>query len=177
MKILCISGKARHGKDLSGEIFKALLEKKDYKVLIAHQADLVKYICTRFFNWNGIKDYEGRTLLQHVGTDVVRAQHPDYWVEFLCGIFEMFPDVWDYVIIPDTRFPNEIDLFKERGFDVKHIRIVRPDFDNGLTEEQKNHASETALDNVVPDETILNDGTLSDLHDKIDAFINKYIGD
>ncbi len=40
-----------------------------YKVLIAHYADLVKYVAKTFFEWNGEKDEYGRSLLQHIGTE------------------------------------------------------------------------------------------------------------
>ena len=59
-------------------------------------------------------------------------------------LLELFKDEWDYVLIPDTRFPNEIEGMAD--FNPKHIRIVRPGF-NMLTEEQQKHPSETALDN------------------------------
>ena len=71
---------------------------------------------------------------------------------------------WDYVIIPDCRFPNEIDVLKEKGFDVNHIQIIRPGFMSPLSAEQQNHPSETALDDVVPDIKVFNNGTLSDLY-------------
>ena len=66
MKVICISGKARHGKDTLAGILKTHLEDQGNKVLIAHFGDLVKYICEKFFDWNGQKDEEGRTLLQYV---------------------------------------------------------------------------------------------------------------
>ena len=44
MKVICISGKAQHGKDTSAKLIKMILEANGYKVLIAHYGDLVKYI-------------------------------------------------------------------------------------------------------------------------------------
>lgn len=108
------------------------------KVLIAHYADLVKHICRAFFGWDGKKDERGRSLLQRVGTDLVRTKDPNYWVDFIIEMVQMFPGEWRYVIIPDTRFPNEIERLKEvPDFNVVHVRITRPGFDNSLTEEQK----------------------------------------
>lgn len=49
MKVICISGKAQHGKDTSANLLKMMLEADGYKVLIAHYGDLVKYICKTFF--------------------------------------------------------------------------------------------------------------------------------
>lgn len=167
MKILCISGKAQHGKDTTAGMLKTALESDGYKVLVTHYADLLKYICRTFFGWDGTKDEYGRHILQYVGTDVIRGKNPDQWVEFVANILTMFPDEWDYVLIPDCRFPNEIEYLKSHGFDVTHLRIVRPNFKSPLTKEQQGHLSEIALDNVTPDHTIKNDAGLHELRMKI----------
>ena len=161
MKLILISGKAGHGKDTLAKFMKAELETTYKSVLIIHYGDLLKYICKQLFGWDGNKDEKGRTLLQYVGTDVIRKQKPEYWVQFVADMLTFFPDQWDYVIIPDVRFPNEIEGLA--GFNPYHIRIVRPGF-NMLTEEQQKHPSETALDdysNVWG--RVMNSGTLDDL--------------
>lgn len=167
LKIFLISGKAQHGKDTFAQILYDDLKSGGNRVLLCHYADLVKYIAKTFFNWNGEKDKEGRTILQYIGTDIVREKRPNYWVEFILEVLEMFGENWDYVIVPDTRFPNEIDLVKSVYHNVDFIKVVRPDFDNGLTEEQKSHPSETALDDIEADYTFYNDGTLDDLIAKV----------
>ena len=146
LKIILLSGKAQHGKDSAANMLKEKLESKGKKVLIAHYGDLVKYTCKTFFNWNGEKDEQGRTILQEVGTDRIRAKHPDIWVDYIKNILSVFEDKWDYVLIPDTRFPNEIDVMKNTFKDVTSIHVVRTNFISQLTEEQRNHRSETALD-------------------------------
>ena len=74
MKIITISGKAQHGKDTTAEMLKKKLEELQYKVLIIHYADYVKYVCRQYFNWDGNKDEKGRTILQQVGTNLARAR-------------------------------------------------------------------------------------------------------
>ena len=111
--------------------------------------------------------------MQYVGTDVIRKQAPDFWVDFISSVLTYFNENWDYVLIPDTRFPNEIDKLLSNGFDVTHIRVVRPNFESSLTEEQKNHPSETALDNVSPDFYIYNEGSIDELQLKIDKWIKE----
>lgn len=143
MIVIPISGKAGHGKDTLAGYMKTVFENHGKKVLVTHYGDLVKYICRMFFGWDGQKDEAGRTLLQYVGTDIVRAQSPDYWVTFIKDMLTFFSDQWDYVLIPDTRFPNEVDCLSPLY--VLHIRIYRPGF-SMLTEEQQKHPSETALD-------------------------------
>ena len=170
MKVITISAKAKSGKDFCANLIKQKLESRGNKVLITHYADLLKYICKTFFGWDGKKNMEGRTLLQYVGTDVIRQKNPDYWVNFLIEIFNLFPDEWDYVLIPDTRFPNENDLMKEY-FDVTTVRVTRPNYDNGLTEEQQKHESEIALDDYNFDYRITNNSDAS-IHNEIDEFMS-----
>lgn len=170
MKIIVISGKARAGKDTFAGFLKTVIENSGKKVLVTHYGDLVKYICKMFFSWNGVKDEAGRSILQHVGTEGVRTKKPDFWVDFIYQMLECFPDEWDYVLIPDARFPNEINYLKNKGLDVTHVRIFRPG-DNGLTEEQKCHPSETSLDTYPYDVRVDNDGTLEDLAVKTSKFI------
>lgn len=176
MRVILISGKAQHGKDTTASIIRDALEADRYKVLIAHYGDLVKYVCSTFFGWNGEKDDAGRTLLQYVGTDVVRAKRQDYWVEFITGILELFNEEWDYVLIPDCRFPNEIDCMKNAGIDATHVRVVRQNFTSPLTEEQQKHPSETALDNTIPDAYINNCGTIDDLRITISKWLTELNG-
>lgn len=173
--ILC-SGRVRHGKDTSAEIIKENLEKRGYKVLITHYADLLKFICKNFFGWNGEKDETGRTLLQQVGTNCIREQDPDYWVNFVANLIRMFPDRYDFVLIPDTRFPNEIERIADAGFPATHVRIIRPDFESQLTEEQENHPSETALDNTAPDFVIKNT-TMSALRSQLQMFCDTIVSE
>lgn len=161
---ICISGKAQNGKDTSAEIFKNELVNRGHSVLVIHQADLLKYICKSFFNWNGEKDEAGRTLLQQVGTNVIRKVEPDFWVDFIAKVTGFFKDTWDYIIIPDTRFPNELEKLKADDANVFHVRVIRKGFKSPLTKEQQQHPSETALDCIESDFTLLNDKGIDDLY-------------
>lgn len=149
------------------------LERDGHKVLITHYGDLLKYICKAFLGWDGKKDRKGRSLLQHVGTDIVRVRSPNYWVDFVVDILSFFDGYWDYVIIPDVRFPNELSRLKDGGLDMVHIRIVRPDFVSQLTAEQQTHPSEIALNEVQPDYCIWNAGGLEELKTKIINWIRE----
>ncbi|WP_289189381.1 hypothetical protein [Xylanibacter rodentium] len=161
---ICISGKAQNGKDTSAEIFKNELIIRGHSVLVIHQADLLKYICKAFFNWNGEKDEAGRTLLQQVGTNVIRKVEPDFWVDFIAKVTGFFKDTWDYIIVPDTRFPNELEKLKANDANIFHVRVIREGFKSPLTEEQQQHPSETALDGIESDFTLINDKGIDDLY-------------
>ena len=146
-KVILISGKAGCGKDTLGKALKKVYIAKgvpDEKIRIVHFADLLKYIAREYFEWDGVKDEIGRDILQNIGTDVIRAKEPDFWVDFIKKMLTLFEGYWDYVIIPDARFPNEISKMRE-SFPTISIRVER-DFDTCLNKDQLAHASETALD-------------------------------
>ena len=144
MRVILISGSARFGKDSTAFMMKELLEKQKKKVLIIHYADNLKLFAKNYFGWSGQKDQKGRELLQWLGTDVVRNNYEDTWVDMIIALLKGIKTLYDYVIIPDVRFPNEIDKMCD-NFNCITVRIIRPDFENGLTDEQKNHPSEVAL--------------------------------
>lgn len=175
MKVICISGKARHGKDVTGSFIKEELVSRGYRVLVTHYSDLLKYICKTFFGWNGEKDDAGRKILQHVGTDVVRTLVPDFWVNFIIDILLMFSGEWDFVVIPDCRFPNEIERLRSFGIDSVLVRVIRSNFDNGLSEEAKNHISETALDNYNYDYVLMNTD-LDELRRAVGVLVENIVG-
>lgn len=177
MTIITLSAKAEGGKDTTALQIKNQLEDMGYSVLITHYADLLKYICRQFFDWDGKKNEEGRTILQRVGTNTVREKKPEYWVDFIKDILDFFPDEWDYVLIPDTRFPNEIDSLKQDGFNCISVHITRPNYENHLTDEQRRHPSETALDEYKFDYEMINPGSIEELNKEVRKFINILGGD
>lgn len=173
MKVILISGKAQNGKDTVADFLHKALVNDSKRVLVTHYADLLKYICTNYFGWDGNKDARGRQMLQYVGTDVIRKQNPTLWVDFVSMLLKYFHENWEYVIIPDCRFPNEVTTMVDNGFDTVHLRVVRNNFKSPLTEEQQQHPSEIALDNVEPDYFIYNDGTLGELEENIIKWIKE----
>lgn len=175
MKIVCISGKAQNGKDTTAQFLKEILEANGKRVLIAHFGDLLKYICKTFFGWDGQKDEKGRTLLQYVGTDKIRAVSPDFWADFIVSILSIFRDEWDYVLLPDCRFPNEYELFQSYDMSAILLRVIRPNFTSPLTEEQQRHPSETSLDNYPYDVMLYNDGTLEKFKSTVSDFAKEFL--
>lgn len=174
MRVILVSGKAQNGKDTTAFIMRELLEKQQKKVLIIHYADNLKLFAKNYFGWNGIKDENGRKLLQWLGTDVIRKNYKDTWVDMIIALLKGIKTLYDYIIIPDVRFPNEVDKMCD-NFDCVTIRIIRPNFNNGLTDEQKNHPSETALDDYPMEYELINYGGLENLLETTKTFL-KNIG-
>ena len=107
-------------------------------------------VATTYFGWDGEKDEKGRELLQKLGTDLGRTNNPNVWVNCVKEIVKALQTEYDFVLIPDVRFPNEMD-WSDTPFFTFTIRVNRQNEDgtpyiNHLTEEQKQHSSEVALD-------------------------------
>ena len=125
-----------------------------------------------------------RELLQKLGTEAMRnGLHTNVWVNALMADYHLTPNKsmdelfnehflnnkseihyklpnW---IITDIRFPNEMDAVKAKGGIT--IRVNRTNRWNKPQDIE--HTSETALDNHEFDFVIDNNGTISDLIDKV----------
>ena len=76
-----------------------------------------------------------------------------------------------YVLIPDCRFKNEIEAFKQDGWPNVSVRIIRDNFISNLTEKQLNHPSETALDDYEFDYYIFNSGDMDYLNKEVEYLV------
>jgi hypothetical protein len=179
--IVGLSGKAGAGKDTLAE----LLVKTGRYTRMAFADALKQDVATMLYgnpapgniarlnaDKRGIP--EVRSLLQSYGV-ARRALQPDYWVDrlfnewdrylyfsrkgtglYICGENGDIATPPSRLVVPDVRFVNEADAIKERSGVI--IRVHRPRFDNGLTEEQKLHPSETELDTYSFDYRVFNAG-------------------
>ena len=158
--IILISGKAGHGKTTFANLLEKELVANERSVLRIAFADYLKYICTKYYGWDGVKNESGRKILQHIGTDVVRARDSNFWADIVARLINALDEEYDYYIIDDVRFPNEIESFPFESS--LHIRLERyvnekERYINPLmTEEELTHISEVALDDYAPDIFIVN---------------------
>lgn len=118
------------------------------------------------------KPPEVRSLLQIVGTDLIRNQiDPDFWVKKLYEENKDLLENWlhdknVHICLTDARFLNELEWVRTLGGIV--IRIIRA----GI--EQSSHISEIESASFKADFTIENNGTIEEYRDKI-RFILKDI--
>jgi hypothetical protein len=173
IKIILISGKAESGKDSTAILLKQSLEASGKKVLIVHYADYLKFICRQYYNWDGNKDEKGRHILQYIGTDVIRKRKPSFWVEIVIMLLSVLNLDYDFAIIPDCRFLDEISLMKKE-YDTVAVNVVRLNYTNSLTPEQKIHPSETALDEFTFDYVLESEDGLDNLEKSVEKFIIAY---
>ena len=118
---------------------------------------------------------EVRRIWQRFGTDVMRAERDDYWIQKAAD--DMFESGYDRVVFTDCRFPNEADMVY--GLSVAHERInssvwqvVRP----GVELQPGAHVSEQHVGLMAEEVTIHNDGTLADLTDTVNDAVRYVTG-
>lgn len=98
-----------------------------------------------------------RRILQLWGSEVRRAENPEYWVNRAMGTVNSR----DCFIFSDMRFPNEAAAIREAGGVI--WKIERPVTLGGVP----NHVSEAAIKDISADRVIENTGTLLDLAGKL----------
>lgn len=115
------------------------------------------------YGWDEAKEADSyiRAIQLFTGTEAGRALDEDLWVK---AALAHAPK--GLVVVTDMRFPNEFKAVQERGGVT--WRITRP----GNTAAP--HVSDTALDMYEFDEYIDNDGTKTDLANRVIDLIYKY---
>jgi len=188
MKILGVAGQLRNGKD---EIADFIASKLDYK-RAAFASNVKRIFCETFGvdldfveKWKTIAepppgfDMPVRQALQFIG-DGFRKIKSDIWVDL---IFRHNPSD---IVISDCRYINELKEIKKNGG--WNILVYRPGFLNEDPNESEAQIKPFVLNFIakgvegrVKDDNenfslidffIINDGTLDDLHKKIDNLVN-----
>lgn len=150
-RIYLLHAHAQSGKDTCAMMMKEEYEKRGKRVIIIAFADYVRMCLDKYY---GIKEYktpEGRTIIQHFATDLVRKNDPTFWSRTVGDLLRAIEDDFDYAIIPDWRFKNEYTSLASRFAPhiIVQVGIYRPDNEvtDNMTEAQRKHQSETELDN------------------------------
>ena len=174
-KIFLIAGQARTGKDTTLQIIKDYYESKGKSVVKLGFADYIKNYAKKITNWDGKDETKPRDLLQILGTDIVRNQiNKDFFINRICEDIMVYKYFFDVIIISGARFENELDVPKKVFKNLKIIKVERPNFTNELTEKQKEHITEHALENYNNyDYLITNDGNIEDLKEKVKQMLEE----
>lgn len=193
--VLLVSGKIGSGKNTVVDFIKEILLDKMENLSFAGP---IKDLCAREFSplldalkvlapnlnigrdtWYENKTFITRTILQIVGTNIVRKIDSDYWTNQLITAIKASPA--PIVTVSDWRFPSEYFLVgRENAFETLTAKVIRPPIGDAgdLTSA---HVSETALDGFMPtgkwDFPIYNDADLNALrvkaHHVADALLER----
>ena len=145
IKVFIISGKARSGK---GEVSKIIEDYyKEKKCITISFAYYLKDYVKRITGWDGSENTKPRELLQQLGIELIKNKIDNkLLINRILQDIEVFSYFYDIIVISDARLVDEIESIKERYNDSICIRVNR-DEDNKLTLNEKNHITETGLNN------------------------------
>lgn len=168
--IYLVSGKARHGKDTFSNYLKEAYEKNGKKVIITQLSKYIKYYAREMTGWNLTEEDKPRSLLQMLGTNIIRERlgMEDLFINRMKDDIKIFSCFYDAIIISDVRLKLEIEELKKEYKEAISVNVFRPNFDNGLTEEQKNHKTEIDLDDYNKFDVRIINTTLDELEKSAD---------
>lgn len=170
LRVVIVNGKPESGKTTFEKLAKEILGEAFCEQ--RSTVDRVKEIAIEI-GWNGVKDSKGRKLLSDLKD--ICTEYNDMPVNDI----SQYLKTWEYelkyygveniphVFFIDDREPEHIARLKEK-FNAITLLIRRPGDEEIKT---SNHADENVF-NYEYDWVINNDGTLNDLHESAERFLN-----
>lgn len=122
--------------------------------LLANEFNVTEDMVIELFNIGEGRELETpRQLLQFVGTDMIRTVvDPDVWIKLTKRVIK---DMEGHVVIPDARFENERNAFRNIGGKVALVKRPNIDIEYGAD----NHVSENQLGEEDEYDYIFNNST------------------
>lgn len=147
MKIFVIGGCAGSGKSTFGNLLKEELKDYGYKPCVMQITSPLYSYAENYFNYDPNRDPKPREFLQKMGIEIIKEKlgKKDFLLNRLYEDIEILSNFFDVFIITDARLINEFLSISAKYDDVVSIKLVRKDFDNMLSEEEKNHITEKEI--------------------------------
>ena len=147
MKIFVIGGCARSGKSTFGSFLKEELKDYGYKPCVMQITSPLYGYARNYFDYDPNRDPKPREFLQKMGIEIIKEKlgKKDFLLNRLYEDVEILSNFFDAFIITDARLIEEILNIKNKYDDVVSIKLVRKDYDNELTEEEKKHITEKEI--------------------------------
>lgn len=177
MKIFLVCGASRHGKDTVGGFIEQYCMDNNIKVCRTQISKYLKMYVKDYFGWDGSEETKPRTLLQQLGTDIIREKmnKPYFFANRTVEDLEILSCFFDVAMVTDIRVPLEIEKVKEKFDDVVVIRVNRINFETEMTVEQQKHKIENALNDYNDYDYILTNDTLEQLEQDVIEVLRKEV--
>ncbi len=148
MTVFIIGGCAASGKSTFGNLLKEELKDYGYKPCVMQITNPLYSYAENYFNYDPNKDQKPREFLQKMGIEIIKEKlgKKDFLLNRLYEDIEILSNFFDVFIITDARLIHEFLSIKAKYDDVVSIKLVRKNYDNKLTEEEKNHITEKEIE-------------------------------
>ncbi len=161
-KIFILSGKAKSGKNLIANFIEEYYSNK--KCIQLSYAYYLKQYIKKITNWDGKEESKPRDLLQSLGIDLLKKIDNQLLIRRVMEDIKVYSYFYDVIIVTDARLKEEIEIPKKL-FKCITIRINKDD--NNLTQIQKQHITETDLDNYRNFDYIIENKDIEELKKQI----------
>ena len=167
MKIILLGGKANSGKDSTAEYIDEYYRSRGVDVVNIQIAYYIKMYAKQIAHWDGDNETKPRQLLQDLGTELIRKQIDEYFfIKRILQDIDIYSRYFDVITISDGRLPEEFASIKVAYPETVTVHVTRPNYNSRLSKKQKEHVTESLVDDIEYDYDIVNDGTLDDLQKK-----------
>lgn len=148
MKIYLLAGKAGSGKDLMGRYMKTKYDFAGHNACILHITTPLYEYAKNYFSWNGNMSEKPREFLQEMGIEVIqkRLGKKYFLLDRLCEDIDILKNFFDVFIIADGRLLFEFEELKKRFPEIKIVHVIRDNYDNKLSENEKKHITEVEME-------------------------------
>lgn len=178
MELYLITGKARSGKNHFADEMKKQFEKRGQKVCILKITSPLYHYAYDYFGWSGKEEDKPRSFLQQMGIEYIKEElkMPHFLLDRLSEDIMILNKFFDIGIITDGRLIEEIEELKRRYPDITTIHMTRPEYENDLTKEERNHITEKDLENYKNFNIKIENKNKKDLQEKAQKIVNERLG-
>ena len=175
MKIYLLAGKAASGKDLLGSYMKNKYDYKGESACILHITTPLYEYARNYFSWDGDLRNKPREFLQEMGIEIIRNKlHKEtFLVDRLCEDIEILKNYFSVFIITDGRLISEFNLLRKRFKNIKIIYVKRDGYNNNLSLKEKNHITETDMENYTDYDYVIKNTNKEELFKEADKIISE----
>ena len=96
----------------------------------------------------------------------------DFLINRTIEDIEVLSEFFDTFIITDIRFQEEIDKLKNKFKDVVVIKVERNNYNNSLTNKERNHITEKEVDKITNINYLVENTSLKELKQKAKYIID-----
>lgn len=178
MKLYVIGGKAKSGKNTFGKFIREELKEYGYKPCVMHLTEPLYSYAENYFEWNEHCDEKPREFLQKMGIEIIKEKlgKKTFLLDRLVEDIEILSEFFDTFIIADARLKEEFQYLSSKFDDITTIKLERNDYQTNLSEEEKNHITETDLNDFYDFDYTVNNTSIVVLKQQAKEIVSKEEG-
>ncbi len=166
--IILIGGKARSGKSTIAHYMEEKFKEMGLSVVYSPYTKYLKDYIENITDEKYTDQDKPRELLQKISSELIKKKlnNSDFFINRQIEDLEFYSYFKDIILVPDVRFPKEIEVIKEKFKNVVSVGVLRYDYLSDLTDEQMKDISEISLDGYQEYDYVINNRVDTNLKDE-----------